>query len=281
MGELVAAIVSFGDSFIWGSEIPNNTAGELAWPGLIAQRLGLRYETRAEPGCGNGRVLRQILSWAHARNNEPVLAVINWTWSSRWDMFANNPDQWVTLGPSCIPQTLSSTLGEETSKQWLDFYRKYVGFQPVPRSLDSLGIIATACWVLDQLGIPSIQTYMEHGIFADNLSGSVLDMYRQMQSQYHPEWLDCSSMAQFRDLPQHIQTYVEEFWHRMDMPPQGKMLQDLLRPRLHTWQGMNFLEWCQQRGHEITPEPDLHPLARAHEDAADFWFHKYAQTAPR
>ena len=281
MGDLVAAIVSFGDSFIWGSEIPGNGAGELAWPGLIAKRLGHTYETRAEPGCGNGRILRQILTWANDRKPEPVLAVINWTWSSRWDVFKNNPDQWVTVGPSCTPDTLLSQVGHETSERWLEFYHNHVKFHAVPRAIDCLKAIATACWVLDQMNIPSVQTYMEHSIFADNFSGSIFDVYQQMRAKYYPEWPECASKAQFQALPRRIQQKTEYFWQHMEMPAQGKMLQDLLRNRLQTWQGMNFLDWCQQRGHEITPAPGLHPLARAHEDAADFWFHRYAQTAPR
>lgn len=281
MGDLVAEIVSFGDSFIWGSEIPGNSAGELAWPGLIAKRLGYTYETRAEPGCGNGRILRQILTWANDRKTEPVLAVINWTWSSRWDVFKDNPDQWVTVGPTCTTDTLASEVGQETSERWLDFYLKHRAFKAVPCAISSLRYMATACWVLDRLEIPCLHTYMQYDMFADNLSGTVLEMYKKMQERGHPEWPRCETMEEFLALPEHIQQNAQDWWRRMEMPPQGKILQDMLRPRMETWQGMNFRDWCQQRGHEITSAPGLHPLARAHEDAADFWFHRYAQTAPR
>ena len=49
-------IVSFGDSFVWGSELEDNPTGNRAWPGLIAAELGTEYATFAEPGCGNDTI---------------------------------------------------------------------------------------------------------------------------------------------------------------------------------------------------------------------------------
>ena len=56
-------IVSFGDSFVFGSELANNDNGSQAWAGLSAQRLEVDYETRAVPGCGNENISRQIFSY--------------------------------------------------------------------------------------------------------------------------------------------------------------------------------------------------------------------------
>ena len=36
-------IASFGDSFIYGSELPNNHNGSLGWPGQAAKNLNCSY----------------------------------------------------------------------------------------------------------------------------------------------------------------------------------------------------------------------------------------------
>ena len=54
-------IVSFGDSFIYGSELKNEVND--AWPAIIAKKLNCQYETHAIPGCGNDRIAHQIYNF--------------------------------------------------------------------------------------------------------------------------------------------------------------------------------------------------------------------------
>ena len=50
-------IVAFGDSFFAGNELQDPG---LVWPGIVAQRLGVEFETPSIPGCGNDRIAAQI-----------------------------------------------------------------------------------------------------------------------------------------------------------------------------------------------------------------------------
>ena len=93
---MIKKIVSFGDSFIFGTELKNNNDGSKAWPGIISNRLGCNYETQAVPGCGNDHIARQIYSY-FSNNSADVLAVINWTWIERFDFYVGEGHERWTL----------------------------------------------------------------------------------------------------------------------------------------------------------------------------------------
>ena len=60
---------SFGCSFIWGSDLPDDgrnlpraTASRLTWPALLAQDLEYEYECHARPGAGNLQITERLLN---------------------------------------------------------------------------------------------------------------------------------------------------------------------------------------------------------------------------
>ena len=107
-------VISFGDSFTWGSELSDcdemnssipsevvlNSYSRKTWPALIAQHLGVDYVCKAFPGFGNASILRQVLSTEILPTD---LVIVNWTWINRWDFFDNNSctirQGWTTLSP--------------------------------------------------------------------------------------------------------------------------------------------------------------------------------------
>jgi len=221
-------IISFGDSFVFGSEIPGNDDGALAWPGLAARDLRCDYETRSVPGCGNDAIARQIYSYFAGHHSDDTLAVINWTWTQRWDFYIRTHETWITLGPTCVPASLRELVDEVQGQRLIDFYADYANSSLLWNKTRSLQTIFAAQQYLDRRGVVSIQTYMDHHLF---------------------------------DTTCHAPDYVTE-------------LQDLVRPGMQSWDGMNFLDWCRQRGHQIT-HPGDHPLLPAHQDAANFWKERY------
>jgi hypothetical protein len=158
-------IVSFGDSFIFGSELKNNENGSQAWPGLIAQKLGLDYETFAIPGCGNESITRQILSYFSTNSADNVLAVVNWTWGARWDFYISAKEQWTTLGLTCVPSKLAEYVPEPDAVRILDFYRDYPGNSTLWDKFRTLQTIYTAQQYMEKLGVISLQTYMDSDIW--------------------------------------------------------------------------------------------------------------------
>ena len=64
-------IVSFGDSFIYGTELKQEAH---SWVSQCAEKLGYEYETTAVPGCGNENISMQILSY-FAKNTKEKMTI--------------------------------------------------------------------------------------------------------------------------------------------------------------------------------------------------------------
>lgn len=158
-------IVSFGDSFIFGSELENNDNGSSAWPGLIAQELGVQYETRAIPGCGNEAITRQIFEYFSNNDTHNVLAVINWTWGARWDCYLSPVEKWITLGLTCVPNKLTSYVSQGEAARIIDFYRDYPGNSTLWDKFRTLQTVYTAQQYLNSLNVTTVQTYMDQEIW--------------------------------------------------------------------------------------------------------------------
>jgi len=154
-------IVSFGDSFVFGSELQNNDNGSKSWIGLAAQQLGVDYETLAVPGCGNENISRQILTYFSTNPSDNVLAVINWTWGARWDFYIPGIETWTTLGLSCVPSKLAPLVGLEEATKVLEFYNKYPGYSTLWDKWRTLQTIYSSQQYLKSLNVHTIQTYMD------------------------------------------------------------------------------------------------------------------------
>jgi len=152
-------IVSFGDSFIYGSELKREAH---SWVSQCAEKLGVEYETTAKPGCGNEYISQQILSYFTNNTKENTLAVINWTWGLRYDFFVSGKEQWTTLGGDCLPSTLEPLVGLVQAEKILEFYNTYAGKSILWDRWRSLQTIYTSQQFLKLHKIKNIQTYMDY-----------------------------------------------------------------------------------------------------------------------
>lgn len=145
-------VVSFGDSFIYGSELLddfgtinqqtvvkypeeypdkhkillqratgqsnvrfNERASHSTWPALIAKSLDISYVCHASPGASNQTILRQVLT--HLNNlTSSDLVVIGWTYINRWDFYYN--DDWVTIRPDSSDNLSRTYLKYMQSELW-------------------------------------------------------------------------------------------------------------------------------------------------------------------
>jgi hypothetical protein len=154
-------IVSFGDSFVFGTELEDNIDGSHSWIGQAARQLGVDYKTLAVPGCGNENITRQILTYFSNNPSDNVLAVINWTWGARWDFYIPGKETWTTLGLSCVPSKLAPLVGLTEAEKVLEFYNKYPGHSTLWDKFRTLQSIYSSQQYLKSLSVPSIQTYMD------------------------------------------------------------------------------------------------------------------------
>jgi hypothetical protein len=267
-------IISFGDSFIFGTEIKDNRDGSKGWPGVAASHLGHEFECRAVPGCGNTHILKQILDYYSTNSMKDTLAVINWTWAMRWDVLDLTDSTNITLGPTCVPEKLQKSLDSESAQNLLNFFQKFVSINPNQYLAESLRSIYVAQRFLTENSIPNIQTYMDHSMLKENQSGSLLDFYSEIRI---PSWPMIHTSEQWHDLTDSIQQEVLARYDEMAVPNWIKTLQLQVSANLQNFDGMNFLEWSRHNGYDVTPEPGLHPLDQAHQEAALLWKDRYDQ----
>lgn len=178
-------IVSFGDSFIYGSELDNNDDGSRAWPGLVAKELGYDYITHAVPGCGNDHIARQIYAWFSNNTADNTLAVINWTWMSRWDFYIVEHETWITLGPTCVPGKLKGLVEETQAHDMVNFYHTRANSSLLWNKFRNLQTIYAVQQYLLQKGIKSVQTYMDYELLDQKWHAP--DYIQELQSLVKPE----------------------------------------------------------------------------------------------
>lgn len=148
---------SFGDSFIFGTDLPDANDGsdswlikpsQKTWPACLAQHLNCDYECFAFPGIGNLQILEKVLSQAHS---DPAVFVVSWTWIDRFDYKTQYQREWKTIRP-----TSNSSESE--------YYYKNLHSQFTDK-LHTLIKIKLAIDTLKQHGHKIIMTYMDDLIF--------------------------------------------------------------------------------------------------------------------
>jgi hypothetical protein len=173
-------IVSFGDNFIFGSELKNNRAGSRSWVAQAANNLNFAFKTYAVPGCGNDHIARQIYSYFANNSTDNTLAVINWTWTGRWDFYITEHETWITLGPTCVPDKLKHLVGQTEAENLIEFYQHRANSSLLWNKFRNLQTIYATQSYLKSQGILNIQTYMDDHLF--NTEYHAPDYVQQLQN---------------------------------------------------------------------------------------------------
>ena len=93
-------IVSGGDSFTWGNDLPDCNQGHasrLSWAAFAAQELGYNYRCLAKPGAGNSAIVRRMLTGLPKLDHKDIMVAVMWTFPTRLEVainrnsFTNNP----------------------------------------------------------------------------------------------------------------------------------------------------------------------------------------------
>lgn len=186
-------IVSFGDSFIYGSELENNHDGSNAWPGLAAKELGYEYKTCAIPGCGNESIAIQIFEYFASAPVKDTLAVINWTWTQRWDFYIKDHETWITLGPTCVPEKLANVVDRVQGQRLVEFYNDYANSSLLWNKFRTLQTVANVQQYLNNKGIVNIQTYTDRHMF--DTQWHAPDYIKELQGIVKPAMSDWNDLT--------------------------------------------------------------------------------------
>lgn len=270
----IKKIVSFGDSFVFGSEIENNEDGSLAWPGLAAKKLGLEYETRAIPGCGNESIAKQIYEYFAVNKTDDVLVVINWTWKMRLDYCVDQVnDKWSGLGPTCVPSKLKDFFSLSDCEEIIHFYNKFINDNNYFNLLRTLLTISSVQGFLKENNILNVQTIIDNEIINSQRKVNIdLEFYQMHRDS---SWPECKSESDLDSLPNYIK---EDLNYIIENDTDHLWLLEL-RKRVkkdiqYFGEGLTFLEWAYKNKFPVTSE-GLHPLEKAHESACDLWINHY------
>jgi len=149
---------SFGDSFIFGSELkdcdPNHLYdSHFTWPRLICKKLNIDYMCLASPGIGNQQIADDVANIIATRGNSVVYS-IHWTWIDRFDYIGDFPgrscghDVWATLNPG----------NSEKKTQW---YYKNIHSELLDK-IRSIGLVYQTIRLLQEHNCKFHMTYMDN-----------------------------------------------------------------------------------------------------------------------
>ena len=168
---MIDSIQTFGDSFLFGSDLPDsdNQArySQLTWPALIAKELSLSYDCQARGGCGNHNILKNILNSV----NRSSLVIINWTWIDRFDYCDDTRGWQKTIRPG-NDDYISKFFYKEIHTEEDDKFR-------------SLSYIYTGHQYLRNNNIPFISTYTDQLMLDStwNASTGIIELQKILRKE--------------------------------------------------------------------------------------------------
>jgi hypothetical protein len=117
---------------------------------------------------------------------EDTLAVINWTWCSRWDFYIGQAETWITLGPTCVPEKLKDLVSHTQAEDMIDFYKHRANSSILWNKFRNLQTIFAVQSYLKSKNINSIQTYMDYMMFDQEYDIHSPDYVKELQALVKP-----------------------------------------------------------------------------------------------
>jgi len=201
---------SFGCSFIFGSELPDDgrkrlfvTTSKFTWPALYADMLGYEYCSDARPGAGNLQIAERTLN--ELAKNEHALYVIGWTWIDRFDYYVPNfKHRWKTIMP-----TDNNAMADPYYRNIHSQYRD---------KLTTLMSIKLVIDTLKEKKCPFIMTYMDELMFETEWHSS--PAVSELQNYIRP-YMTTFEGLNFLDWSKTHGYPITENWHPLEAAHQA------------------------------------------------------------
>ena len=97
---MIKLVISGGDSFTFGSELPDEHAGQgisskLSWAHLVSEKLGAKHINTAWPGRSNSFIVRHVMHQVSKAlrdkfKPEEIFVQVMWTYLGRQEILVNN-----------------------------------------------------------------------------------------------------------------------------------------------------------------------------------------------
>lgn len=248
-------LISFGDSFTWGSDLHDAVDGALHKEHNNETYINALHDTVKIGPYDYPDFDHKVTTWTagYSRNTWPALlakeknldyrcfaeagcsnqsivrqfftylpnitekdtVVINWTWIDRWDFHIDN----VSVEHQWI--TIRPSDNDDEYKEYQDIYFKYIHGE-LWTKYETLKLMLLVQSTLDKLNINYITTTIDPLVFDTNF---------------------------------HTQEYI-------------KTLQHLVKDKFIWFEGLSFYEWAKHNNYKISDK--WHPLEEAHEKAFEY-----------
>ena len=97
-------LIAGGDSFTWGSELPDqhmdhlaNLPSQLTWSARISQHFGWEYSCVAKPGGANSTISRRVIKAVNQNKDTDIYIAVMWTFSHRNEIRLRNIHPYNTI----------------------------------------------------------------------------------------------------------------------------------------------------------------------------------------
>ena len=234
-------IVSFGDSFTFGNELPDDNPGPSTktWAGKLAYKFDRYYECRAEGGNSNSAIARSVIDWlAHKQEDQKCMAMIMWSFPGRYEYLFNHDKQWHNVTPWEADPDI-----DVLKKQYKNFNE---------------------------------ETYKENKEKLEKIKGTPI----QFHAKSHFEHIDSHEYASYMSMKDILLVqntlkaynipYMFCFAHNsiFNLEPSNTLIYSLLDQ--NKWfqfkENLGFMQWAEEQNYKFG---STHPLEEAHEEAAN------------
>lgn len=234
-------LVSFGDSFTFGNELPGDNPGpsQVTWAGKLADKLDRFYVCKAKGGNANSAIARSVINWlAHKRDDLDCMVTIMWTFPGRYEYMFNHDNEWHNVTPWEADPNI-----DNLKKQYKNF---------------------------DE------ETYKENKEKLEKIQGTPIEYH----AKSHFEHIDSHEYASYMSMKDILLTqntlqyyevpYMFCFAHNsiFYLTPGNTLLFSLLDQS--KWfqfdNNQGFMQWAEKEGYQFG---STHPLEQAHEEAAN------------
>ena len=250
--------VAGGDSFTWGSELPdcNETSpSRLTWAGLLCDRMQMDYHCVAKPGAGNHSIMRRVIQ--ELDQDRADFVAVMWTYPIRSELRLRED---LALELTSLYKKYDIQSGD-LDQGWLTLSI----WQTIPYSekIDHYGLaqdewfcnkLKKQCDFYDEIGVTDLSNKLfsvasvEHHAYDSIMSMFCLQSYLEKQGI---EYVFAGATSEVTNM--------------LDQHPMGKLIDT------DRWLNidMGFNEWSRSQGYEISPMN--HPVAAAHRDWLDHY----------
>jgi hypothetical protein len=263
-------IVAGGDSFIFGSELADQTGARASMntiPALLSKSIGAEYTCLAVPGNANNAIARQVMDYCETYKENKMFVFVMWTFVHRYDFRFNystgrKTSPWHSINLWDIVDDVA-TLKKEFANQNQNVFDELVNDR---YRADSTGLSEFSKMFYKHVGNSEyyeFYTSLKEIVFLQNYLDINNIPFMFTFADIH--FKDSDQIKRHLTDPSMRTLYNQIKWDHWYEFPAGTKKGETLDPR-------GFYQWAVENKYQVGT---THPLEQAHADAAQLMQEKF------